>query len=215
MTKKKHLKTFPVIVLLICFSTAIFAQAGDQTDSREETKKEKKDKKRKDEFKVFAGINFNNLNVSENQFRSETNLGYLLGASYKRGKFFYWEIGARYNVPSYDLTTLADTNSSFQVNRIDVPITAGINFLSFMSRIAGLRVYISAIPAFNLGVSGNELEISKDDINSFIFFGQAGIGVDVAFIFVEAGWNYGFGDLFQEDIQSNPSQVFVNLGFRF
>jgi hypothetical protein len=215
MINLKNLRALTILLLLICFSLAVYSQADNQSDSSNETQKEKKDKKKKDRFKVFAGINFNKLNVDESQFTSKTDVGYLLGASYQRGRFFYWEIGARFNAPSFELTTPVDSSSMFQVNRIDVPVSVGINFLSFISRLAGLRVYVSAIPAFNLGVSGNEFGIEKDDLNSFIFLGQAGIGVDVAFIFVEAGWNYGFGNLFQEDIQSNPSQVFVNLGFRF
>ncbi len=53
------------------------------------------------------------------------------------------------------------------------------------------------------------------NINTFNLYGQAGVGVDVAFIFVEAGYNYGFMDLFKNEIKSNPNQIFVNLGFRF
>ena len=54
-----------------------------------------------------------------------------------------------------------------------------------------------------------------DDINTFNLYGQGGVGVDVAFLFLEAGFNYGFTDLFKNDIESNPYQIFVNLGFRF
>ena len=79
----------------------------------------------------------------------------------------------------------------------------------------GLRAYVSAVPAFAIGVDNNKLGISKDNINVFNFYGQGGIGVDVLFIFVEAGYNYGFIDLFQNDIKSNSNQIFVNLGFRF
>jgi len=54
-----------------------------------------------------------------------------------------------------------------------------------------------------------------DHINAFNLYGQAGVGVDVAFLFVEAGYNYGFIDLFKNDVKSNPNQIFINLGFRF
>ena len=112
-----------------------------------------------------------------------------------------------------DSTSLFD--GLFSVRQIDVPITGGINFLSVTSRIVGIRVYVSAVPSFALGVGSNDLGITKDDLNSFILYGQGGVGIDVAFIFVEAGFNYGFTNLFKNDFQSNPYQLFVNLGFRF
>ena len=44
---------------------------------------------------------------------------------------------------------------------------------------------------------------------------RGGFGLDIAFLFVETGYKYGFNDLFKNDIQSNPEQILVNLGFRF
>ncbi len=185
-------------------------------------KKQKRDRKRRDEFKLHAGLSLNQMSISSDVYKSEINLGYQFGASYKRGRFFYWELGARYNNPVYDLvdaTIPADfsdkMDGSFGIRNIDVPISFGINILSITSRIVGLRVFVSAVPTFALGVGSNDLGITKDNINSFVMFGQGGVGVDVAFLYLEAGLNYGFTDVFTEDIQSKPYQVFLNLGFRF
>ncbi len=102
------------------------------------------------------------------------------------------------------------------MKRIDIPVSFGINFLfSVTSRIVGLRVFVSAIPSFAIDVGDNDLDFSMDNVNAFNFFGQAGAGVDVVFIFIEAGFNYGFNDLFQDYSTSNPSQPNINLGFRF
>ena len=60
-----------------------------------------------------------------------------------------------------------------------------------------------------------EDKISKDDINKFNMNVRVGFGLDKAFLFVETGYKYGFNDLFKNDIQSNPEQILVNLGFRF
>ena len=118
-----------------------------------------------------------------------------------------------------DLNVPPDSSSifdgAFGVRNIDIPITGGINFLSVTSRIVGLRVYVSAIPSFALGVGNNDHGVTKDDLNSFMLYGQAGIGLDVAFLFLEAGFNYGFTNLLKNDFQSNPYQLFLNLGFRF
>ena len=226
------LKSTTLILVVLFLSNISFAQTDSaqvvQTDpmpveeQQVKEKNQKKDRKRRDEFKAFAGVNLNQLSIDSERYKSTLAAGYLLGVSYKRGRFFYWEIGARYNNPVYnldDVTIPSDSSSLldgvFSVRNIDVPITFGINILSITSRIVGLRVYVSAIPAFALGVGGNDLGISMDNINTFNFYGQGGVGVDVAFLFLETGFNYGFSDLFKNDIQSNPYQVYVNLGFRF
>ena len=110
--------------------------------------------------------------------------------------------------------TDVNTKDNLRINSIDVPINVGINLLSVASRLVGLRAYIGAVPTFTTKVGGNRLNITKDDINSFKMYGQAGLGVDIAFFFLETGVNYGFTDVLKE-INSNHTQVFVNLGFRF
>ncbi|RLD19322.1 MAG: hypothetical protein DRI69_08650, partial [Bacteroidetes bacterium] len=165
----------------------IAQQLPQETDDTTE-KKEKK--KKKNSFKVYAGANINTLAVSSDHFESNSDLGFQFGAAYKSGGFFYWEIGARYNNPYYDISSRDTTSSiggSFGVSQIDIPVTAGINFLSATARLVGLRVFVSAAPSFVIGVSAGETNITKDDLNSFILNGAAGIGVDVAFFFLEAG----------------------------
>ena len=229
--KKSNLYALILVFFVSTFSNGLFAQASFnegilpeiyQLSPQDDEVKQKKDKKRKDEFKVFAGINFNNLNISSEYYEPQMGVGWALGASYKRGKFFYWELGALYNNPVYNLTdaTIPKDSSSyldgiFSIKRIDIPISFGINILSLTSRIVGLRVFVSAVPSFAIGVGGNDLNISMDNINTFNFHGQLGAGVDITFIFIELGFNYGFSDLFQDYSQSNPYQGYLNLGFRF
>ena len=217
------LKSSSLLLVFLFLSNIVFAQTETKPVDEPEKKEDnqKKDKKRKDEFKVFVGANFNNFGVDETKYKSELGIGYLLGGSYKRGKFFYWEVGARYNNPVFNISDVNSSDSSsyidglFSVRSVDVPLTVGINFLSITSRVVGLRVFVSAVPTFALGVGGNDHEIVLDDINTFNLYGQGGVGLDVAFLFLEAGINYGFNDFFKNDIKSNPYQLFVNLGFRF
>jgi len=216
-------KVSPILVLIIAFfiSLPTIAQTDIQADStqQETPAKEKKEKKKRDSFKVFGGANFNGLNVSSETYESKTGLGYLFGVSYKRGKFFYWEIGAIYSSNLYDLSYLdmpSDSiGSTFSIRSIGLPITGGINLTSYIDRLVGVRIFISAVPSFQIGVGDNDLGITKDDINSFNFLAQAGVGIDIAFIFVEVGGNVGFSDLLENDIQSNPYQGWATLGFRF
>lgn len=194
--------------------------AAPDTAVQEKDKKEKKeDKKRKDEFIPFVGVNFNMLSMSDDNIEANTGIGWHLGFDYKRGKFFYWQVGARFNYAVYGLKNLSiqpDTADYINVgvSDIEIPITGGINFLSAINRVVALRLFVSAYPAFALGVTENDLNLTKDDINSFMLYGQAGIGVNVAFLVIETGYNFGFQDLLK-DYDSKPGQIFVNLGFRF
>ena len=77
-----------------------------------------------------------------------------------------------------------------------------------------IHAFVSAVPSFQLLLGDNSLGITKDNTNTFNFYGQAGVGVDIFFLVLEGGFNYGFNDLLK-DTESKPSQVFVSLGFRF
>jgi hypothetical protein len=184
--------------------------AVPETTVQEKSKKE--DKKRRDEFIPYVGVNFNQISDLE----TDMGIGYHLGFNYKRGKFFYWQVGAQFNNSVYRFTeeTGFDTTGSIGVRNINVPITGGINFLSFTNRILALRIFVSAVPGFVVGVGENDFDITKDYLESFIMYGQGGIGVDVAFLVLEAGYNYGFTNVLTTT-DSKPGQIFVNLGFRF
>jgi hypothetical protein len=223
------IKLLIVVCLFISFSNSGFSQtepvkaSPDTTVTKKDKDKDegKNDKKkRKDEFIVYVGANFNKLSVSSDVYEATMKTGYQIGFDYKRGKFFYWQVGLRFNNAVYGLKTVPGSGdsvvveSNFAIRDLDIPITGGINFLSAINRIVALRLFVSAVPAFNLSVGDNDLGIKKDNINSFVMYGQAGLGVNVAFVVLEFGYNYGFNDILQ-DHQSKPGQIFVNLGFRF
>lgn len=202
-------KKFSILLLVFSFSTIMIAQ--------EDTEKEKK---ARSSFKVSAGVTVNSLSLdSSNGLESNAAIGYNLGASYKRGRFLYYEVGARFNNRYFNVTDVNEIDKSFSVSAIDIPITGGINITSFVDRLVGLRVFLSAIPSFTIGESVDEGVDEIDDISSFLFYGQGGIGVDIAFFFIEVGYNYGFtniiNDISNESIKSNPGQGYFNIGFRF
>lgn len=201
------------LVMIFCLLALGTFTGFAQNDSIPDTEKIKNEKKKSDSFKVLVGGTANSISVSSNQYEASGNVGYIIGAKYKRGKFFYWELGARYNAVSYSFTDVS-TKDNLRINSIDFPINVGVNLLSVTSRLVGLRFYLGAVPTFTTKVLDNRLNITKDDINSFRMYGQAGLGIDVAFFFLETGVNYGFTDVLSE-IDSNSTQLFVNLGFRF
>jgi hypothetical protein len=226
MTKILSAKAPFFVVLLLLFSRLASAQVPAEKDTvssvTQDTtvtgkKSDEKKEKRKSTIILYTGINFNKLKVSSDFYESTSRIGWHLGAAYRQGGFFYWQLGARFNDARYEIRSVNSTDTthdSFDVTELDIPLTAGINFLSFANRVGNVRVFVSAVPAIGLSVSDNTLGVEKDNTNSFNLYGQAGLGVDVLFLVIEGGFNYGFSDLLKDD-DSNPGQVFINLGFRF
>ena len=173
--------------------------------------------KSKKRFSIYGGGNANTMSGSTTTYDTRSGTGYHFGVAWETSGFFYWQFGLRYSEAKYAFQSKATSKDTgdLKVQSLNVPITAGINFLSFL-KIVSLRVFVSAIPSFTLGVSDNNFGVNKDAVNSFIFYGQGGIGVNIAFAYVDVGYNYGLGSLLENSVSTtNPGQAFVSLGIRF
>jgi hypothetical protein len=169
------------------------------------------------QLNFYIGGNSNTMSGSTASYNANSALGYQVGIAYKKGSFTYWQVGLMYNYSAFGFNTVASNidTGKLNVQALDIPVTLGINFLSF-AKIVGLRAFVSAIPAFTLGVGNNDFGISKDNVNSFVFYVGGGIGVDIFFLMIDIGYNYGTGSLMKNSASStNPGQAYLNLGFRF
>ncbi len=168
-------------------------------------------------FLIYVGGNSNTMSGSTEQYNANSGTGYDVGIGWEKGGFVYYQFGLRYNEAVYGFNskiTSRDTGN-LKVQTLDVPLTLGINFLSIL-KIVSLRAYVSAMPSFTLGVSNNNFGVSKSDVNSFIFYGQIGIGANVAFAFIDFGYNYGMSSLMKNSSSStNPGQTYLSVGVRF
>src|SRR4051812_20706372 len=72
-----------------------------QADTSANTQGTNEKKKKKNEFILYGGGNLNTLSTSSDKFETTSSLGYHFGLSYKQGRFFYWQVGARYNNAQY------------------------------------------------------------------------------------------------------------------
>jgi hypothetical protein len=233
--------TFTALIFLL-FSNVAFSQVSEAADTLKKAQPDtskiapaaaptaneeqsavngdkNKDKKgKKNEIILYTGVNFTQLGTSD-AYETEPETGYQLGAYYKQGRMFYWQAGARYASAKFGYkpaNSQAGTGfGTVQVSEIDLPLTLGVNFTSFMNRVLSVRIFASAVPAFTLKVGDNPYGFTKDKVNSFVLYGQGGLGVNVAFLVLETGYNFGTKELLIENTDSKPGQIFINLGFRF
>ena len=63
--------------------------------------------------------------------------------------------------------------------------------------------------------TNNHFGVGKDDVTSFIFYGQIGIGANLAFVLIDVGYNYGFEGLMKDFSNTKPGQWFFSLGVKF
>jgi hypothetical protein len=229
-------KAVPLTVILIILNTAAMAQVQDTTKAQVDTAvavmadttqpavaatttatSTNENGGSSKRFSIYAGANSNTMSGETEKYNANSGVGYHFGVAWQTEGFVYWQFGLRYNNAAYGFNSNATSKDTgdLKVQALDVPITLGINFLSF-SKIAGLRAYISAMPSFTLGVSDNHFGVNKDAVNSFIFYGQIGIGANIAFALLDIGYNYGTQSLMKDSKSStNPGQAYVSLGIRF
>ena len=167
---------------------------------------------------LYAGPNVSTMRVESGDLENESKTGFHAGLYWRSKGFLYTQFGLRYNNAVYSIFPAGGNpsgDSKFSISSLDVPITLGINILNATDKVLNLRGFISAMPSFNLGVGDNDYNIEKDNIETFVFYGQLGIGVDVTFLVFELGYNYGFSDIIKDSDKSKPGQAFLNIGFRF
>jgi len=203
------------------FTYVTFAQtdtiSGQEDKVQEplvEEGKKKKQFKRVSDFKFYGGISASKIAVSDINFESAYSTGFLLGVSYRKGRFGYWEIGANYNNSVITLEGENILEDNFQIRQLEMPLSAGVNLLSATRRVLGVRLFGGVVPGYVVSTTDNPFNIDEDDFNRFQFSGRAGVGVDVLFFFIEAGYQYGFTDVL-ENQSSNLNQFDFRLGFRF
>ena len=174
--------------------------------------------KSKSTFIIYAGPNISTLNAENKEVNTESEAGFHIGVSWRTTGFFYGQFGVRYNSPVYsirpDSVLSASGDHKFSVSALDFPFTGGINILAATDKVLNLRCFLTGVPSFNIGVGDNDYGYEKDNINTFNFYGQTGLGADILFMVFEVGYSYGFSDL-MKDFKSKPGQGFVNIGIRF
>lgn len=168
------------------------------------------------EIKGFGGINASTLTSPVEGLTYSPNVGYQFGASVLVGKTWYVEPGVTWMRTSQEI--VIDSTGAANDNIISlfkIPVYGGYRFFGGSQNILNLRVFvgITANIVSDIEYAGNSF--NKDVFNSAIWGADIGAGVDILFLFLDVGYEFGLSNVFtNESVDSKNNVFYVNLGFR-
>ena len=166
-------------------------------------------------------IGFNASNLSDdldgNDF--EDKLGFQFGLDLILGNRFYVQPGIFWESATNELKQeINGSNNEFTVNRIRVPVLIG--YKMFGNQTANgffdMRVFTGPNVAFAINKDLDKAPLfQKGDFKDAIWGWNAGIGVDLAILFVDAGYTFGLSEVFDNvDSMARNNLFYVNAGLR-
>lgn len=161
------------------------------------------------EIKAFGGTNFAQLSKHPTDTDWKAKAGYQFGVGVLIGDKFYVEPGVQFVRSSREVTTTTVDNIDFSQNFVKIPVHLGYHLLGHESGPLALRLFAGPAVSIAGKVKKGEDQISKDDIKNAHFMVDAGLGVDIFFFFVEAGYEFALTDYFTDDAHSSKHSAFV------
>ena len=169
-------------------------------------------------IKPGLGTNFTSFSANPSVGSYKSQPGYQIGGSVSFGRKFYVEPGIFYAKKStdydYDLSG-ANLSTKYSLSGIDIPLAVGFSIIGGgdAKTPVGLRVFAGGSAFILTSVSEGE----KSDYKSTTWGLFAGLGLDVAFLFLDVKYEWSL-----TNAQTNPTVVnigepmilFINLGVR-
>jgi len=165
------------------------------------------------EIKGGGGVNFASLSKHPTGSEWKSQAGYQFGAGVLIGDKFYVEPGIQFVRNARVVITETSQEVDFAQNLVKIPVYAGYHLLGHESGPLALRIFAGPAVSVAGKIKKGEDQISKDDIKNAHFMLDAGIGVDILFLFVEFNYEYALTDYFADDAhESKHSAFLINAG---
>ena len=164
------------------------------------------------EIKGLIGTNFSSLSNPPEGFAYAAKAGYQFGAGVLIGDKFYVEPGIQFVRRSKTITE--DTEDfDFSMNYVKIPVYAGYHLLGHESGPLALRLFAGPAVSIPGKIKKGDDQITKEDVNNALFAVDAGVGVDILFLFVELNYEYSFSNFWTEEMHDSKQKGFlINAG---
>ncbi len=181
------------------------------------------------EIKPTVGINLSNVSSSLDGTQTKAKVGYQFGGSLMFGSriylspgIFYYQQVTEFVQDKPDGSTIAITSDE-KIAGVKIPVLLGVKLIDPESDplinfrvFAGPSVLFNTTNKFSDGFGNDQIKWKKNTWGA-----QIGAGVDVAILFLEAGYEFGLsstyeGDAALENLKDAKHNTFVlNAGLRF
>ena len=162
----------------------------------------------------YIGPNFSNFDVRSPNLEALEHSGYQFGGYYRKGGFLYGQGGIEFQHLKTEMVT--DTSAGLvNMKRIQLPIYAGINLLNFTKSVLNVRVFAGPVIGYNYGYEIDNPDLTSSDFSRFNVNGAMGGGVDLLIFSLDAGYLFGFSNLFSEGFDAKGNYAFLNVGVKF
>ncbi|MBC8155293.1 MAG: outer membrane beta-barrel protein [Bacteroidetes bacterium] len=173
-------------------------------------------------FGIYAGVNFSrfvNEPLPDNTYRP----GYQVGLYYRSPGTIFGQIGAEYRATSSNLIrtgtgsgttpgTITDQlKGSLTQKFLTIPAYVGVR----LGGTLGFRIQAGAELAAQVAVGENNFQLGNDDLNRTILNGLLGAGVNLGPVTIDAVYNQGFVNVFDDGADTKRTMLALNLGLRF
>ncbi|NND08397.1 MAG: outer membrane beta-barrel protein [Saprospiraceae bacterium] len=164
------------------------------------------------------GYNSSNLTNKLEDATFDSQAGFQFGIDGQFGSRFYIQPGIMWESANNELKeSIEGTNTDFQVNRVRIPVMFGYKFFGKdTDGIVDIRAFTGPNAAFTISKDLKQQSlISKSDFKGAIFGWNLGVGVDIAIVFVDAGYSFGLSEVFEgaaSDVRNNL--WYANAGLR-
>ncbi len=168
---------------------------------------------------VRPQIGFNASSITENLpeevLDGKTAINF--GVDVQFGGRFYFQPGLMYETRKADVKpedrNIASVN--LRVNRVRIPALIGYNLTGEPEQFLNIRAFTGPDISFavNKDVDDNQLSFDEEDIKNFVWGWNVGAGVDIAFLFVDIGYQFGLSNIL-ENVEANPKNnlFYINGG---
>ena len=186
------------------------------------------------DFRGYVGATVLQLSTDEEQSLIDGILhdrslrgrpGVQAGVSLSVGNQFYVEPGLQYSTLSVSVTNINTTSGLELLDKstlhvVSVPVKAGIKIINpDVEDIVNVRLFGGLDGHHVLAVnhrekSGSIDDIEVEDFHNLILNADLGIGLDVAKISLETGYQLGLTSLYANGDKSKANMFYVNVGLR-
>lgn len=182
------------------------------------------------EIRLGGGYNGSNVNNAGTD-RWTGRAGYQFGADIMLGNRFFVKPGIQFMVRNMNYTVATVDTSNVEVSNVEfrytdrwlmVPVHVGVHLLDPADDHT-VNAYIQAGPTalFKLNADLNSAN-STVTVNPAQWYFGGGAGLEISFIFIEAGYNVAMNklfkdnDTFRDNFDTNPkvNQLYVTAGVR-